>query len=80
MPQAPKGQQLVHLNWSYFKPEISGKPDEDAEEHLLHTNNLMNAHHFINDVKVQRYCLTLLGEARLWYQSLEPLNAGWQEL
>ena len=41
------GQQVVHLNWSNFKPEFSGKPDEDAEAHLLHTNNWMNAHHFI---------------------------------
>ena len=52
-PQAPKGQQLVHLNWSYFKPEFSGKPDEDAEAHLLCTNNWMNSHHFIDGVKVQ---------------------------
>ena len=39
-PQAPQqpGQQLVHLNWSYFKPEFSGNPDEDAEAHLLYTN------------------------------------------
>ena len=22
VPQAPQGQQLVHLNWSYFKPEF----------------------------------------------------------
>ena len=27
-PQAPQEQQLVHLNWSYFKPEFSRKPDE----------------------------------------------------
>ena len=79
-PQAPQGQQLVHLNWSYFKPEFSRKPDEDAEAHLLHTNDQMNAHDFIDGVKVQRFCLTLLGEARLWYQSLEPINADWQEL
>ena len=32
----------------------------------------MNAHHFIDNVKVQRFCLTLLEEARLWFQSLEP--------
>ena len=64
----------MHLNWSYFKPEYSGKPDEDAEAYLLHTNDWMNAHHFIDCVKVQRICLTLLGEARLWYQSLEPIN------
>ena len=29
---------------------------------------------------VQRFCLTLLGEARLWYQSLEPRNVDWQGL
>ena len=79
-PQAPQGQQLVHLNWSYFKPEFSGKPDEDAEADLLCTNDWMNAHHFIDGVKVQRFCLTLLGEARLWYQSLEPINVDWQGL
>ena len=50
-PQAPQGQQLVHLNQSYFKPEFSGKPDEDAEAHLLCTNDWMNAHHFIDGVK-----------------------------
>ena len=70
----------MHLNWSYFKPEFSDKPDEDAEAHLLHTNNWMNAHHFIDGVKVQRFCLTLLGGVRLWYQSLEPINADWQEI
>ena len=41
----------------------------------------MNAHHFIDDVKVQRFCHTLLGEARLWFQSLEPLgNTIWSQL
>ena len=82
VPQAPQqpGQQLVHLNWSYFKPEFPGKPDEDAEAHLLHINDWMNAHHFIEDVKVQRSCLTLLGEARIWYQSLEPIKVDWQGL
>ena len=30
--------------------------------------------------KVQRFCLTLLGEARLWYHSLEPINVDWYEL
>ena len=40
----------------------------------------MNAHHFIEGVKVQRFCLTLLCEARLWYQSLEPVNIDWQGL
>ena len=39
-------------NWSNFKPEFSGKPDEDAEVHLFHSNDWMNAHHFIEGVKV----------------------------
>ena len=79
-PAAQQGQQKVHLNWSHFKPEFSGKPDEDAEAHLLCTNDWMNAHHFVEDVKVQRFCLTLLGEARLWYHSLEPITVDWQGL
>ena len=68
-PQAPQGQQLAHLNWSYFNPEFSGKPDEDAEAHLHHTNDWMNAHHFTDGVKVKRFCLTLSvsEEARLHY-------------
>ena len=41
----------------------------------------MNAHHFHDDVKVQRFCLTLLREARLWFQSLEPSgNTTWPQL
>ena len=70
-PQAPQqlAPQMVCLNWSYFKPEFSEKPDEDAEAHLLNTNDWMNAHNFIEGVKVQRFCLTLLGKARLWYHS-----------
>ena len=41
----------------------------------------MNTHHFIDDVKVQRFCLMLLGEARLWFHSLEPLdNTTWPQL
>ena len=57
-------QQVVHLNWSNFKPEFSGKPDEDAEALLLCSNELINAHHFVDGVKVQRFCLKLLGEAQ----------------
>ena len=28
------GQRHLHINWSNFKPEFSGKPEEDAEAHL----------------------------------------------
>ena len=41
----------------------------------------MTAHHFDEDTKDQRFCLTLLGEARLWYHSLEPLgDTTWAQL
>ena len=41
----------------------------------------MNAHHFNEDVKVHRLCLTILGEAGLWFQSIEPLeNTSWPQL
>ena len=74
-------QQYLHINWSNFKPEFSGKPDEDAEAHLLYSNDWMNAHRFVDGVKVHRFCLTLLGEGRLWFQSPEPLNnVTWPEL
>ena len=33
--QDAAGQRHIHLNWSNFKPEFSGKPEEDAEAHLL---------------------------------------------
>ena len=72
--QDATGQRHLHVNWSNFKPEFSGKPEEYAEAHLLCSNDWMNAHHFDEDIKVQRFCLTLLGEARLWYHSLEPLR------
>ena len=79
-PPAQQGQQIVHLNWSHFKPEFSGKADEDAEAHLLCTKDWMNAYDFVERVKVHRFYLTLLGEARLCYQSLEPINVDWQGL
>ena len=63
------GQRHLHINWSNFKPEFSGKSEEDAEVHLPHSNEWMTAHHFDDGTKVQRFCLTLLGEARLWYHS-----------
>ena len=78
-PQVPQ-QLILHmpsLHWSHFKLSFSGKPDEDAEEHLLRTNNWMDTHRLQDNNKVQRFCLTLTGEARLWYESLRPINADW---
>ena len=65
-------QQQMHMNWSHFKPEFSGKLEEDVEAHLLQTNDWMTTHDFPEAVKVQRFCLTLVGEARNWYATLNP--------
>ena len=40
----------------------------------------MNTHNFPGNVKVQRFCLTLVGEARLWHKSLRPITNDWQVL
>ena len=59
---------MPQLNLSHFKPKFSGKPEEDAEAHLLRTNDLMDTHAFHEGLKIQRFCLTLVEEARLWYE------------
>ena len=46
---------MPELNWSHFKPEFTGKPDEDAEAHLLRTNDWMDTHAFPEGVKVHRF-------------------------
>ena len=87
-PQEPNNPNLLpehppmlmannQLIWSHFKPDFLGKPEEDAEVYLLRTNDWMTTHDFPNAQKVRRFCLTLSGEARLWY---ETLNAQQQQL
>ena len=81
----PTGQvvpapQVFYQNWIGKKPEFSGKPEEDAESHLLSTRDWMEAHNFPDEVKVRHFCLTLTGEARLWYESLAPLDNDWPAL
>ena len=55
-------------------------PHEDAEAHLLMTNDWMDTHAFPNGVKVQRICLTLVREERLVYKSLRPIGLDWNSL
>ena len=78
-PPIPMANQH-HLNWSHFKPGFSGKPAEDMEVHLLRTNDWMTTHDFPNDQKVRRFCLTLLGKARLWYETLGTKQLDWAGL
>ena len=50
-PQVP-APHIPHLNWSHFKSKYSGKPDKDAETHLLRTNNWMDMHGFPDHINV----------------------------
>ena len=34
-------------------------------------------HNFPNDQKVMKFCLTLTGEARLWYETIRHANLDW---
>ena len=82
--QPPMPMVNNQLNWSHFKPDFSGKPREDVEVHLLRTYDWITTHDFPENQKVRRFCLSLSGEARLWYETLNPqqqqLNwAGLQE-
>ena len=38
-PAQPEQQAHCVLNWLYFIPEFSGKPEEETKAHLLRTNN-----------------------------------------
>ena len=72
--------QIIYQNWIGKKPEFSGKPEEDAESHLLSTRDWMEPHNFPEGDKVRHFHLTLIGEARLWYESLAPSDDDWPAL
>ena len=40
----------------------------------------MEAHNFPEGEKVRHFCITLIGEARLWYELLAPLDNDWPTL
>ena len=42
--------------------------------HLLKTNDWIETHNFPDDTKVRRFCLSLTGEAILWYESIRPIE------
>ena len=44
--------QVFYQNWIGKKPEFSGKPEEDAESHLLSTRDWMEAHNFPDESKL----------------------------
>ena len=65
VPPAP-----IAMNWSYFKPEFTAKPDDNQEAHLPSAIDWMDAHNFAADQRVRKFSITLTGKAKLWYQSI----------
>ena len=76
MPAPPN----IISKWIGKKPEFSGKPEEDAELNLLSIRDWMEVHNFPEGEKVRCFPVTLIGEARLWYESLTPLDNDWPTL
>ena len=72
--------QIIYQNWISKKPEFSCKPEEDAESHLLSMRDWMEVHNFPEGEKVRQFRVTLTGEARLWYESLTPIDNDWPTL
>ena len=56
----------------YFKPEFSGNSEGDLEAHLLRNMDWKDIHIFAKHQQVRRFPLTLVGKAKLWYQSMHP--------
>ena len=72
--------QIFYQNWIGKKLEFSGKPEEDADSHLHSMRDWMEVHNFPEGEKVRHFGVTLIGEARLWYESLAPLDNNWPTL
>ena len=46
VPQKPIPPAPIAMNWSYFKAELSGKPEEDPETLIPRIDHSMNTHNF----------------------------------
>ena len=80
LTQPIQPDHVPQLNWSHFRPELTDKPDEDAEAHILRMKDWMDMHAFQEGGQAQHFCLTLVGETRLWYELLRPINVDWNGL
>ena len=85
MQPAPAGivvptPQIIYQNWIGKKSEFSGKPEEDVESHILSTRDWMEAHNYPEGEQVRHFHIMLIGEARLWYELLAPLDNDWLTL
>ena len=80
VPSIPVPPSAMTMNWSYFKPEFSGQPEEDTETHIVRMIDWMETHNFAAGQRVQRFPLNPAGEARLWYWCIHLFQGIWEAL
>ena len=54
-PLVPEAPQRPQFNWSHFKPEYTGRPDEDVEAHLLRTKTGWTHTNFRNTLRYRDF-------------------------
>ena len=80
-PQGPMGPVVpAYMNLHVKCPIFSTKDDEDAESHLLYSDDWMNSHGIVEGVKCVRFHLTLGCDSHLWYESITPVANDWNNL
>ena len=68
LPIPAQPMQLAHvpqLNWSHFKPEFAGTPDENAEIHLPRKNDWMDTHASHKGVKIPRFLFDISRRSKI---------------
>ena len=70
----------MYMNSSYFKPEFSGKPEEDPETCIHRTTGWMDTHSFAMGQRIHRFPLALAGEGRLLYQCIHPFRTQFSKI
>ena len=76
-PQGPMGPVVsVFMNVNVKCLILLAKDDEDAESHLLHSNDWTNS----EDVKCSRFCFSLSSGTHLLYESITPVSNDWNTL
>ena len=78
VPPVPPGPMPL-LNWFHFKPEFLATRWRCRSTSSL--DKWLDGHPCISRrCKLQRFSLTLVGEARLWYESLRHIALDWKGL
>ena len=77
-PYRPRALMAPTSNPHAKFPIFSVMPDEDTESHL--SSDWINSKGIVDIEKCVRFCLTPAGNARLWYESIHPIDNVWPNL